>query len=74
MKNYTMNKTGLVFFIFILGLGIYDLGVVVFYGTGSSVSNFLTNAGLKSPLLSFVLGCVAGHAIFPMQPDNKQSD
>ncbi len=67
MKKYEMNKTGLVVFIFIIALAIYDLAVVVFSGTSSSVSNFLTNIGLTSPLFSFVLGCIAGHAIFPMK-------
>lgn len=67
MKKYRMDTTALVFFIFILVLGLYDLAVVVFSGTSSSVSNFLTNIGLTSPLFSFVLGCIAGHAIFPMK-------
>lgn len=67
MKKYEMNKTGLVVFIFIIALAIYDLAVVIFSGTSSSVSNFLTNIGLTSPLFSFVLGCIAGHAIFPMK-------
>ena len=67
MKKFTMDKTALVFFIFILGLGIYDLAVVTFSGTSSSISNFLVNLGLKSPIISFVLGCIAGHALFPMR-------
>lgn len=67
MKKYSMNSTALVFFIFILGLGIYDLAVVVFSGTSSSISNFLVNLGLQSPIVSFVLGCIAGHALFPMR-------
>ncbi len=67
MKQYSMNRTALVVFVALIGLGLYDLYCVVFNGVGSSISNFLTNIGLTSPLFSFVLGCIAGHAIFPMK-------
>ena len=56
-----MSKTGLVTTILIITLGIYDLVMVLFHGTGSSVSNFLSTAGIKSPVFCFSVGFVSGH-------------
>jgi len=56
-----MRLTPLVTIILIITLGIYDLAVVVFSGTESSVSAFLIRSGFKSPMFVFMTGYVAGH-------------
>jgi hypothetical protein len=63
-----MPLTGLVVTILMIVLGIYDLAVVVFKGTGSSVSDFLIRTGLKAPFVVFVFGFVAGHLFGRMTP------
>ena len=63
-----MSTTGLVVTILIIVLGIYDLSVVVFRGTGSSVSDFLIRAGIKSTMVVFVFGFVSGHLFGRMTP------
>ena len=61
-----MNTTPLVVFIFIIGLGIYDLACVVFKGVPSSVSAFIVKTTKVSPIISFVFGAVVGHLFFNM--------
>lgn len=65
-----MSITGLVVFIIILVLAIYDLGCVVFRGTGSSVSNFLIKAGVKAPMVTLGFGATIGHLFAVMYPDH----
>ena len=72
MKKYEMGTAPLVTFILIVILGIYDLGVVVFGGTSSSVSNFLINAGFSSPVFVFAVGAVCGHLFWYMQPKKEE--
>lgn len=69
-----MSKTGLVVTIAIIILGIYDLIVVLFSGESSSVSAFLINAGIKSPLLIFTFGFVAGHLFGRMTPYDEAKE
>lgn len=57
----TMPTAGLVTTILIIVLGIYDLICVLISGTGSSVSNFLIQAGFKAPVVVFAVGFVCGH-------------
>lgn len=61
-----MNTTGLVVFIAFIILALYDLWCVVRKGTASSISNFLITTVFKSPIISFVFGCIAGHLFFYM--------
>jgi len=61
MKKFTMSTTGLVLTIVVIGLALYDLVLVLFSGTGSSISNFLVNVGIKSPVMSFCLGWLCSH-------------
>lgn len=56
-----MPIAGLVVTILIIVLGIIDLVLVLFRGSGTSVSNFLITTGFKSPLLVFTFGFVSGH-------------
>ncbi len=63
-----MTTTGLVIAIAITCLGIYDLYCVLIKGTGSSISNWLINAGFKSPVIVFVFGFLAGHLFGYMSP------
>ena len=62
-KSYTMSRTGLITTIAVIALMLYDLVVVLFTGTGSSVSNFLINSGVRSPVICFGLGWVAAHIL-----------
>lgn len=63
MKKFSMSTTGLVTTILTITLMIYDLVMVLFYGTGSSVSNFLINAGVKSPVICFGFGWIMCHLL-----------
>lgn len=56
-----MSRTGLIITIAVIALGIYDLVVVLFDGTGSSISDWLIRAGFKSPVVVFAFGFICGH-------------
>lgn len=60
-ERMTMSTTGLVVTIAIIALGIYDLVVVLFTGTGSSISDFMIRSGFKAPMIVFTVGFVCGH-------------
>lgn len=64
-----MTTTALVVTIGIITLGVYDLIVVVRSGVGSSVSRFLQRSALRSPLIAFTFGFVAGHVWGYMAPE-----
>lgn len=70
----TMSKAGLTVFIILIVGGTIDLGFVLFGGTGSSVSNFLINAGFKSPVFSIMAGACFSHLFFYMTPDSEWKD
>ncbi len=57
----TMPLTGLIVTILVICLGIYDLIMVVWKGTGSSVSDFLIRAGFTSGFVKYAFGFVSGH-------------
>lgn len=65
-----MSTTGLVVFILILVLAIYDLACVLFKGTGSSVSDFLIKAGIKAPMVTLGFGATVGHLFGAMYPEH----
>jgi len=54
--NYKMPLAGLLTTIAVITLGIVDLVMVLTKGTGGSVSNFLINAGVRSPTVVFMVG------------------
>lgn len=68
--NLTMNPAGLVLTILFTILMIYDLWLVVFRNTGSSLSTWFVNAGLKDPVIVavffFLFGHLAGY-MYPME-------
>lgn len=64
----TMSLTALVVYICILTLALYDLTVVVFKGTTSSISQFLIRTSLKSPLINGAFFASIGHLWFIMYP------
>lgn len=66
-----MKPVALITTIFIITLGIIDLCFVLFGGTGSSVSNFLIQAGFKSPVFVFATGFICGHLFGYMTPEAK---
>lgn len=76
MKIFDMTKTGLIVTILVIGLMCYDLAAVLIGGTGSSVSNFLINAGIKSPVICFGAGWICCHLfggqMFEKKEDEKQ--
>ncbi len=61
-----MSQTGLVIFILVIILGIWDLYCLVFRGDASTVSRWVLKATKLSPVFAFVLGCVVGHLFFNM--------
>jgi hypothetical protein len=67
-----MSRTGLIITIGVIVLGIYDLVVVLFTGTGSSISQYLVNAGFRSPVIVFAFGFVAGHLFGNMHPNDRR--
>lgn len=64
----TMPLTGLVVTIVVICLGIYDLIMVVWKGTGSSVSDFLIRAGYRATAVHFAFAFVMGHLFGKMTP------
>ena len=70
----TMSLASLVTTIGIITLGIIDLCFVVFGGTGSSISNFLIQAGFKAPMVVFAFGFVAGHLFGYMRLETTGED
>lgn len=64
-----MTTTALIITICVICLGIYDLIVVFWTGVGSSVSRTMQRAGIKSPLIAFVIGFVCGHIFGYMAPE-----
>lgn len=64
-QHYTMSITGLVITIAVIGLGIYDFVVVVFTDK-PSISTFLKNVGMHSPMFNLTVGFILGHLFGPM--------
>jgi hypothetical protein len=67
-----MSKTAIICLACMIGLGIYDLIVVCFYGVDSSISRFVQDSIFASPFVSFVFGNVSGHLFFYM-PHTKMT-
>lgn len=63
MKIFDMKKTGLITTIAVIGLMLWDLLAVIIGGTGSSVSNFLINVGIQSPIVCFGFGWIMCHLL-----------
>ena len=73
MKTFTMSKTGLVTTIAIIAFALYDLVLVLFTGTGSSVSNFLISHGIaKSPLICVCFGYLLCHFVGGQMFEKKE--
>lgn len=70
----TMSTTGLVVTIAIIALGIYDLVVVLFSGTGSSISDFMIRSGFKAPMIVFTVGFVCGHLFGYMKLERVEDE
>lgn len=63
MKIFDMKRTGLITTILVISLMIWDLLAVLIGGTGSSVSNFLINVGVSSPIVCFGFGWIMCHLL-----------
>lgn len=64
-----MSLTAQIITAVVIGLGIYDLVVVLRTGVGTSISRVMQRAGLRSPLVAFVVGYICGHIWGYMQPE-----
>ena len=71
--TYTMPVAGLVVTIAFTSLGIFDLWKVLITGTGSSISNFLINAGVRDPVIVGAAMFLMGHLWGGMHPAQKSS-
>ena len=67
-----MRLTPLLIFIGFITAAVYDLGLVVFSGTGSSISAFMVSTVNKSPLIYGVLCLCLGHFVFGMRLVNMK--
>lgn len=67
-----MSLTAQIITALVIGLGIYDLVVVLRTGIGTSISRVMQRAGLRSPLVAFVVGYICGHIFGYMQPEPLQ--
>lgn len=65
--KWEMPKPNLVVFCVLLGVALYDLALVCFFNTTSSISAFMVSSGFKSPLLVFTIGAICGHLFFSMR-------
>ena len=65
--KWEMPKPNLVVFIALLALALYDLALVCFFDTTSSISAFMVKTGFKSPLIVFTIGAICGHLFFYMK-------
>lgn len=64
---FLMPLAGLVLFILCLILAFVDLFLVLWGGTGRSVSSFMLNLGFgKGRFTIFAFGCTIGHLFFYM--------
>lgn len=67
---FLMPLAGLVLFILCLVLAFVDLFLVLWGGTGKSVSSFMLNLGFgKGRFTVFAFGCTIGHLFFYMYQD-----
>ncbi len=65
MKFEMKSKVGLVTFIFLLGVALYDLFLVLVFDTQSSISARMTAMGVKSPFFAMCIGVIFAH-FWPM--------
>ena len=67
-----MSLTSQIITAVIIGLGIYDLIVVLRTGVSTSISRVMQRAGLRSPLVVFTVGFVCGHVFGYMPPEDEK--
>ncbi len=58
---FTMHVVLLVIFICLLGIALFDFALVIFRGTGSSVSQWLITTAFRSPLVTMGFSVTVGH-------------
>lgn len=54
-------------------LGVYDAYMVTFYGVEASISKYLQNTAIDSPIFSFAMGFICGHVFGYMKPTGERS-
>lgn len=69
---FLMPLAGLVLFVLCLALAFVDLFLVLWGGTGRSVSSFMLNLGFgKGRFTVFAFGCTIGHLFFYMYREGE---
>lgn len=63
-----MTMTRLICTIVMIVLAIYDGIMVNFYGVDASISRFMQNTAMDSPVFAFGMGFLAGHFFGYMKP------
>ena len=66
-----MTKTAIVVTATVIALGIYDLYAFASGGVTSTISRFMQEAGLNTPVIVFSVGFICGHIFGYMPPKNK---
>jgi hypothetical protein len=61
LKDFKMNRVGLVVFALFLTAALTDLGFLVFGGVRGTISTWMVNVGLVAPFPVFVLGMLSDH-------------
>ena len=58
--------------VLVIGLTLYDLVMVVKYGTQRSISRFIRVAWMRAPVVCFGCGFLCGHFCGPMLPETPE--
>ena len=68
-----MKTTALFCTAITITLGVYDAYMVTFYGVEASISQYLQNTAIDSPIFSFAIGFICGHVFGYMKPTSDRS-
>lgn len=71
LRDFTMNRVGLIVFVGLITAALVDLGLLVFGGVEGTISTWFGNWVQIGSFGVFVWGTVAGHLFFPLIPDEK---
>lgn len=67
-----MSWTPFLITVLVIGLTIYDLIMVVFFGTKRSISRFVNVTFFKAPVVAFGCGFLCGHFCGYMEPPTEE--
>lgn len=69
-----MHPTAVVCVVAVIVVGVYDAVAVTMWGVDGSVSRYLQDTAVASPITSFGFGFIAGHVFGYMPPRVKTDD